>query len=153
VDGFDFNGEPIISGREAENENGVDVELVSRNADVSTRVFLGYNVYRSLQATIHEPNTWVRIGTNLSTESHSENMSVLTDADYRYIVRAIYSNDNFSHPAFSNIVNKNKVSEYEEIELPLANRLLGNFPNPFNRDYDIVYDIECVSFAECVACG
>jgi len=67
--------------------------------------------------------------------------SVTTAGEYEYFVVAVYSNGFRS--TRSNVVRATvvTVSEAEETVLPMATQLRGNFPNPFNPETLISFDL------------
>ena len=79
--------------------------VVSRNS----RVFLNYNIYRTTEANLENPNNWEIIQSNFvpanpQNPSYTDNSWTTTTnhETYRYIISAVYSNDNFSEGEISN---------------------------------------------------
>ena len=70
----------------------------------SSRVFENaYNIYRSTEANVTNPNLWTTIATNLTALTYDDNTWPPVEGGiYHYIVRAIYTNNNLSAPAVSN---------------------------------------------------
>ncbi len=83
---------------------------ISPNAEVPrnrVRSLEGYNVYRLLEGDEDNPSNWTTL-----TEGTTDMMYVDTDwanvssGIYKYAVIAVYTNNNLSNPAFSNVVYK-----------------------------------------------
>jgi len=108
--------------------------LIINNTD---RVLLGYNIYRADVNTIMDIETWESIERGVTqTTITDKGWGGLSQGVYRYIVQAVYSNDNLSLPAFSNIVAKDMTAkvtirlESEEGE-PINNAIIRLIHNHY----------------------
>jgi hypothetical protein len=61
----------------------------------------------------------------------------------QHIVKVVISETSGVHPPIERIwrVQVGTVSEHDEVSEPLSNRLIGNFPNPFNPETNIRFSI------------
>ena len=108
-----------------------------------TRVTQGYNIYFSNVLTIDNEMNWNTIATGITDLEYLD--TTWKDAPigfYRYIVKAIYSNDILSEPAFSDIIERDIITDEDDSsDLPEITALNGNYPNPFNPRTTILFDI------------
>jgi len=73
-----------------------------------SRVLVGYNIYRTNVYDIPYPDDWERVATNIPDRSYVDSgWATAATGAYRYLVQAVYSQNNLSLPAFSNMVAKN----------------------------------------------
>ena len=71
------------------------------------RVFESYNIYRAPALTHDNSNTWVSIASNVTALNYLDTTWENAEGgDYRYVVTAVYSNNNESVPAFSQTLKK-----------------------------------------------
>ena len=73
----------------------------------STRIFKTYNIYRFLSENLHNYKEWEFIGSTTINQYLDSEWLIIPDGDYRYGVTALYSDDNESPAAISNLINKN----------------------------------------------
>jgi len=71
-----------------------------------TRSLTGYNIYRSIPEEVDYENLWLTLGTNRPRGYYDYTWNNLPLGNYIYIVKAVYTGDLLSEPAFSDIVNK-----------------------------------------------
>ena len=70
------------------------------------RILLGYNIYRTVNSTPDISN-WELVAFDITDTSYTDYTWHEVDVvEYRYIVEAVYSNNNISAPAFSRILVK-----------------------------------------------
>ena len=110
--GTDINeGRGIISTHDApERINAFptdDRERLGRTNIPPTRILEGYDIYRANIDTIDHEDTWQIIAVKTSeTEYTDTTWTAAESAVYRYIVRAVFSNNNVSGIAYSNPLEK-----------------------------------------------
>jgi hypothetical protein len=120
-----------------------DDELIA----YATRSFLGYNIYRLEMNDILTIGNWHHFNptTAHSSETFTDSgFTSLPDGRYRYVVKALYINDNESRPTYSNQLNKG-VNDLDVNIKPFQNRLSANFPNPFNPETSIKFTVGSMS--------
>ena|GEM_PF-1699721 len=118
----DINLQNIAFGVNTEPRN----IRISRNRDGgftsnrAPRALTGYNVYRAKNSDLDNPSMWTTLAVGLSASASSFADGTWAGADawesYRWIVRAVYTNNNLSIPVHSNPVQK----------MPAAYVLIGN---------------------------
>jgi len=130
----------------------------SRESGLTTnhRSVTGYKIYRTSLDDLQDETQWALIEHYTTETSYMDpSWQTVPDGGYRYAVKAVYTGDRLSEPAFSPILGKNMVSQVEihirSIDnLPLSSgitRLINHDGNPTH-----VYNAECacstVSFPE-----
>ncbi|MDD2650973.1 MAG: C10 family peptidase, partial [Candidatus Cloacimonetes bacterium] len=79
--------------------------------DTISRTVTAYNIWRSPIESINNENTWTTIASNITNTNYTDNSwEQAPNGEYVYAVKAIYTNDIMSEPAFSNNVSKNTSS-------------------------------------------
>jgi len=73
----------------------------------SVRVFKKYNIYRFLSGNLHNTEEWEFIGSTAGNQYLDTDWLNIPDGDYLYGVTALYSDDNESPAAMSNLLTKN----------------------------------------------
>ena len=140
---YDYNGmsiEPIYSLSAVIDghlpvANPLIKDLSQSDIDTTSRSFESYNVYRATRETINNPALWTTLATNhTELEFADHTVKDLPDLTfYRYIVRAVYSNNNQSAINISNqIIKKPKDMDY--IGNPSSN--LYAFPGVVNLAFE-----------------
>jgi hypothetical protein len=83
------------------------------NIETRARVIEGYNIYRLLDGEQEQPENWVEIvlGETDTTYTDESWETLEIPGVYRYAVIAAYTNNVFSDPAFSNIIEKDMYTE------------------------------------------
>ncbi|MCL2064902.1 MAG: choice-of-anchor J domain-containing protein [Candidatus Cloacimonetes bacterium] len=114
-----------------------DLEKVTISDDA--RYLQGYNIWRANVNDLNDESAWTIIAENI-TNTHFDDPTwqPLTSGEFRYAIKAVYSNNNQSFPVFSNIVSPNKTSrvsitlltDNEEIAENAIVRLVNNNENP-----------------------
>ena len=80
----------------------------------SSRTLDAYNIYLTKIEDLYNENAWTEIATNINENYYNDNnWNNLPYGVYRYVVKAVYSNDNLSLPAFSNVLEKDMYSKVE----------------------------------------
>ena len=80
----------------------------SNNTLRSSRALLGYNIWRANTNELDNENLWTSIASNVTDTTYVDpTWANAPDGEYKYIVKAIYTGNNLSNPAFSNSVSKN----------------------------------------------
>ena len=107
---------------------------VRTSHSTDSRPFESYNIYRSHINDINNPNLWVTVATGISTLTYDDHTWLDTTPmqTYRYIVRAVYTNNNLSAPALSNPVFKTP-----ENSIYIGNASSNNYQTnpPFNLNW------------------
>ncbi len=82
------------------------------NETTSTRVLTGYKVWRLAAGQETSPENWILVTPEAITALNATDSTwaTLVDGDYRWAVRAIYTSDVMSNPAFSNTMHKETVT-------------------------------------------
>ena len=92
---------PEITLRTAQTNNSYTRNTFASSRN--TRPFMHYNIYRAISGTETNPANWVTVATNITDTSYADNNWVdLQNGIYRYIVTAVFTNNNQSAPAISN---------------------------------------------------
>ena len=82
------------------------------NPSNDDRALVNYNIWRVNEHTMFDISTWQIIEPGISGNSYSDtSWTEVQTGEFRYIVEAVYSNNNVSSPAYSNFVYKNMISE------------------------------------------
>ena len=116
-------------------------QRASDNANLShrgdgSRAHTGYNIYRANVNDILNPALWTSIASNLSltTLSYTDDtwLPLPNIESYRYIVEAVFTNNNISVPALSNPI----------LKVPVGTAMIGDFEStlfnttpPFNLNW------------------
>ena len=97
-----MNSSDLTSAKKAANET-IGTTMVRND-----RVFLGYRVWRLLQGQESNESAWTQLTTgNISATAWQDNgWGSVPDGWYKWAVKAIYTGDAQSLPAFSNAVQK-----------------------------------------------
>ncbi|MCL2065056.1 MAG: carboxypeptidase regulatory-like domain-containing protein [Candidatus Cloacimonetes bacterium] len=86
----------------------------SRVSPIGSRVLEGFNVYRSVldeNGDVLDPSLWTVVALNVTGLTATDTTwGAITTGAYKYIVRAVYTNNNISAPALSNVVSKDMTS-------------------------------------------
>jgi hypothetical protein len=91
--------------------NGIHPDIMG-----SARVFESYNVYRSNVDEIDDESSWVTLVYEISAREWVDHTwGALDIGEYQYIIRAVYTNDNLSAPAFSDVLEKTVATTPAEI--------------------------------------
>ena len=97
---------------------------------LASRAFETYNIYRTLHENLDNEELWTLIASGISeTEYFDTSWTTADYGNYRYIVKAVYTNDNLSSGAISNVA----------VKLPAGQVLIGDptlnqfaWNNPFS---------------------
>ena len=72
---------------------------------INKRILTGYNIYRANINDISNEAAWTLLTQNHATTTYEDyTWSSLSTGDYRYIIKAVYSDSQQSSPIFSNVV-------------------------------------------------
>ena len=75
------------------------------------RALLGYDIWRTEVSNTENESAWVPIISNHQSTSYTDTTwGNVSDGDYRYVIKANYTENNHSLPVFSNRVDKNMTS-------------------------------------------
>ncbi len=85
-----------------------NLEPIVNASTISTRELLGYKVWRFLATDQGNEANWTLLTTNMITDlTHTDaTWDALSSGSYKFAVKAIYTNDNMSPAAFSNVLLK-----------------------------------------------
>jgi hypothetical protein len=103
---------------------------------------IGYDIFRFLADEIDNTYSWIEVASG-HTDTFFVDDRVPNDMteSYQYAIFARYSNDNVSIAVYSDIVDyQKKVSEVDTPK-PLVTGLIGNYPNPFNPETVISFQV------------
>jgi hypothetical protein len=103
-----FNYDRITNGTLAASGKGNKAVTLSTNRTENTRVLTGYKVWRLLQGQETNETAWTLLTANTITATAYTDASWASVADgtYKWAVKAVYTNDVVSVPAFSNPLQK-----------------------------------------------
>jgi hypothetical protein len=108
--------------------NSTKVTLTWQSPDSSNATFVGYRVYRNGQVLIATPTSSTTFEDTLPPSPQI----------YDYVVTAIYRE---GESGDSNKVSTGIVSESDIVAKPTLTQLGGNYPNPFNPNTTIYFDL------------
>jgi hypothetical protein len=75
------------------------------------RALESFNIYRANLENLHNQEAWTRIATIHTPPPFIDATWGTAETDaYRYIIRSVYTDNNISNPAYSNIIGKNKTA-------------------------------------------
>jgi hypothetical protein len=115
----------------------------------SSREFEYYAVYRFPQVYQSNQNYWVQVADAvLDTTYVDMTWGALEPGEYQYAITSVHTNGVESIPSFSNIINKTTPADAEDQTLPAEYKLYGNFPNPFNPQTVISFQLSADSDQE-----
>ena len=105
--------DPMLNGRRSSQPNILTAEQIQQRQvlrGATSRAHTGYNVYRTLTANVNNPELWTTLQANLPITTLSYTDNTWIDAEnwgaFRYIVVAVYTNNNHAAPALSNPLTK-----------------------------------------------
>ena len=76
-----------------------------------TRILESYNIYRAKSDEVDDQDKWTTLELNVTgTEYTDTTWSSLETGAYRYIIQAVFTNENISRPGLSNLIGKNMTS-------------------------------------------
>ena len=134
----DYDGEMLNSG------NGSIAPITPKfmlNNNDNIRSLQSYTIYRLTTAQENDQSSWTQLATGITELTYTDNaFSGLDDADYKYAVVAVYSNDVNSEPILSNILTI--VGNDNPGNIPALTKLNKNYPNPFNPETTISYSVK-----------
>ena len=118
--------------------------FVTSTSDLDdSRAFVGYGIWRTEAVNVHDESTWVEVAMDVTDFAYLDTKwwQATFGIEHVYIVRAIYTNNNFSRPAFSNAIEQvNDIGDLPPVQL--VTTLHTNYPNPFNPSTIIAFDKE-----------
>ncbi|MCL2065106.1 MAG: carboxypeptidase regulatory-like domain-containing protein [Candidatus Cloacimonetes bacterium] len=101
----------IYSPNENNGHGNDDVLITLLDVNRELRSLLGFNIYRALVSDIEDPSLWATIATNIPSDPEITTYTYtdptwanLSGGRFRYIVRAVYTDDVLSDPALSNML-------------------------------------------------
>jgi hypothetical protein len=109
---FPVSSDPVRITLNRTNPNEAQKATKAQNqdneTDATTRAFVGYRVWRLLAADQANENAWTSLTPSSITPTQftDNTWQPLPSGVYKFAVKAVYSNDVFSLPAFSNEVHK-----------------------------------------------
>ncbi|MCL2065404.1 MAG: T9SS type A sorting domain-containing protein [Candidatus Cloacimonetes bacterium] len=134
--------EGIRPPRKVKAEEIDDFVLLTWESPVSELYPIGYNIYRAVFVDKDNDDLWISLATNIQGYVFEDFIwNQISQDEYVYIVNAIYENYRVSKPTFSNIVGTT-VTDYDDDIPQLKTRLGRNYPNPFNPETIISFDVE-----------
>ena len=75
------------------------------NSATTSRALESYDIYRTLAEYTHNESQWTLVARNVPTTEYIDLSLVEAPyGDYRYIIKTVFTNNNISEPAFSNMV-------------------------------------------------
>ncbi|RLC52393.1 MAG: hypothetical protein DRH79_04930 [Candidatus Cloacimonadota bacterium] len=99
------NGNAFISWNEPAFQSN---QRAMKSTSQINRELTGYNIYVGLNGDEGNANNWVQVGFGVTGSSFEDSVwPALPENIYRYAVRAVFTGDLLSAPAFSNILYKN----------------------------------------------
>ena len=115
--------------------------LLSWDAPNDSFGSVGYNLYALNANDIEDPELWLTVDTLITDTSLSDDISHLISCDYRWAVVSVFRNNQtditlYSYPTFSNIITENDVQD-----IVAVTSINGNYPNPFNPETRISFQI------------
>ena len=93
--------------RSSANRSNNASRFDSDKVELSQRVLETYTVYRTNIDTLNDESTWVQLADNLTETMYIDSSwADIDNAGYRYIVKAVFTHNNISGPAYSNMLDK-----------------------------------------------
>jgi len=107
---------------------------------------IGYNLYALNANDIDEPELWITIDTLFIDTSLTDAISDYSSGQWRWAVVSVYRNLQtdtilYSEPTFSNVITENDVPDATAVTA-----IDGNYPNPFNPETQISFQIDKESY-------
>ncbi len=120
------------------DELGAQVAWVEHN---DTYGLIGYNVYSMTSDQVSNPDSWTVIDTLVTDNSILDDVSNLVNGNYYWAVTSVYRDtlnnlDLYSEPKISDMITDNNAPDISGLT-----KINGLYPNPFNPDTRISYEI------------
>ena len=131
---------------------GIDLGEIETRADfaqdtvsskpANTREFESYNVYRFDEDDHYNQDNWDLVGSAVADTFFTDtSWAGLDEGFYQFAVKSVHTNNVESAPAFSAIVEKTTLADSPADLIPMVTALNGNYPNPFNPETNISYQL------------
>ena len=120
--------------------------LLSWDAPSDTFGLVGYNLYALNADEVNQPQLWVTIDTLVTETSLSDDISELPNGEYRWAVVSVYRNLQTEVTLYSEATVSDIVTENAQEDVAPLTTINGNYPNPFNPETQISFQISKDSY-------
>ena len=120
--------------------------LLSWDAPSDTFGLVGYNLYALNADEVNQPQLWVTIDTLVTETSLSDDISELPNGEYRWAVVSVYRNLQTEVTLYSEATVSDIVTENAQEDVAPLTTINGNYPNPFNPETQISFQISKRSY-------
>jgi len=120
------------------------IEVMSKDQELrALRGLESYNIYRFPAMYQSDPEQWDLVASEVTDSLYTDSTwPALNEGNYRFAVKAVYTNGLESVASFSNLIEKTTGAGADDLVVPAVTRMNNNYPNPFNPSTTISFSLK-----------